>query len=42
MDEEGYEFKIIVTNKRGKAKQILLFHNGRSGQENLFSELKGQ
>jgi len=40
--EEGYEFKIIVTNKRGKAKQILLFHNGRSGQENLFSELKGQ
>ena len=40
--EEGYEFKIIVTNKKGKAKSILLFHNGRSGQENLFSELKSQ
>ena len=40
--EEGYEFKVIVTNKRGKAKAILLFHNGRSGQENLFSELKSQ
>jgi Transposase DDE domain group 1 len=40
--EEGYEFKVIVTNKRGKAKSILLFHNGRSSQENLFSELKSQ
>jgi hypothetical protein len=40
--EEGYEFKVIVTNKRGKARPILLFHNGRSGQENLFSELKSQ
>lgn len=27
--EEGYEFKVIVTNKMGKAKSILLFHNGR-------------
>ena len=40
--EEGFEFKVIVTNKRGKAKPILLFHNGRSSQENLFSELKSQ
>jgi hypothetical protein len=40
--EEGYEFKVIVTNKRGKAKPILLFHNGRASQENLFSELKSQ
>lgn len=40
--EEGYEFKAIVTNKRGKAKSILLFHNGRASQENLFSELKSQ
>jgi len=38
--EEGYEFKVIVTNKKGKAKSILLFHNGRATQENLFSELK--
>lgn len=40
--EEGYEFKVIVTNKRGKARSILLFHNGRASQENLFSELKSQ
>ena len=40
--EEGYEFKVIVTNKRGKAKGILLYHNGRASQENMFSELKDQ
>ena len=40
--EEGYEFKVIVTNKKGKAKPILLFHNGRASQENQFSELKTQ
>ena len=40
--QEGYEFKVIVTNKRGKAKAIILFHNGRGAQENIFSELKSQ
>ena len=40
--EEGYEFKVVVTNKTGKAKTILLFHNGRGAQENIFSELKSQ
>jgi Transposase DDE domain group 1 len=40
--EEGFEFKVIVTNKQGRAKSILLFHNGRASQENLFSELKSQ
>jgi hypothetical protein len=40
--EEGYEFKVIVTNKGGKARPILLFHNGRASQENMFSELKSQ
>ena len=40
--QEGYEFKVIVTNKKGKAKTILLFHNGRGAQENIFSELKSQ
>jgi hypothetical protein len=40
--EQGYEFKVIVTNKRGKAKAILLFHNGRGTQESVFSELKTQ
>jgi len=40
--EHGYEFKAVITNKPGSAKHILLFHNGRGMQENLFSELKGQ
>jgi hypothetical protein len=40
--EEGYEFKVVVTNKRCTAKTILLFHNGRGSQENIFSELKSQ
>jgi hypothetical protein len=40
--QEGYEFKVIVTNKTGKAKTILLFHNGRGAHENIFSELKSQ
>lgn len=40
--EEGYEFKAIATNKKGKAKTILLFHNGCGFQENIFSELKTQ
>jgi len=40
--EEGYEFKVIVTNKRGNAKTILLFHNGRGSQESIFSELKSR
>jgi hypothetical protein len=38
----GYEFKAVMTNKSGSAKAILLFHNGRSAQENQFSELKSQ
>lgn len=40
--EFGYEFKLIVTNKSGQARNILLFHNGRGSQENIFSELKTQ
>jgi hypothetical protein len=40
--EEGYEFKVIVTNKRVKAKKVLMFHNGRADQEGLFAELKSQ
>ena len=40
--EEGYQFKAIVTNKRIKAKKILMFHNGRADQEGLFGELKSQ
>ena len=40
--QRGYEFKTVLTNKSGSARRILLFHNGRSSQENGFSELKGQ
>ncbi len=40
--EYGYEYKVIVTNKRISAKKILIYHNGRGNQENVFSELKTQ
>lgn len=40
--EYGYEFKVIVTNKKTTAKKVLMYHNGRASQENVFSELKSQ
>ena len=40
--EYGYEFKVIVTNKRVSAKKLLLYHNGRGSQESVFGELKSQ
>ena len=36
----GYEFKVIVTNKRLSARKVLAFHNGRGAQEGVFAELK--
>ena len=38
----GYEFKVIVTNKKASARNVLRFHNGRGAQENIFGELKSQ
>lgn len=38
--EHGYEFKVIVTNKRVKAKRVVSFHEGRGSQEGIFAELK--
>ena len=38
--EYGYDFKVIVTNKRTSAKKALTFHNGRGAQEGVFAELK--
>lgn len=35
-----YEFKAIVTNKSESAKAVLLFHNGRGGQEKILGEAK--
>jgi hypothetical protein len=40
--EEGYEFKVIVTNKTRHVKNALAFHNGRGAQENIIGELKSQ
>lgn len=36
----GYDFKVIVTNKRIQAGKLLSFHNGRGSQEGVFAELK--
>jgi len=36
----GYDFKVIVTNKRIRAGKLLAFHNGRGSQEGVFAELK--
>jgi len=38
--EQGYEFKVIVTNKRAGAKRVVAFHEGRGAQEAIFAELK--
>lgn len=40
--EYGYDFKVIITNKRVSAKKVLTYHNGRGAQEGLFAELKSQ
>lgn len=40
--EQDYDFKVIVTNKTETAKTILLFHNGRGAQENIFAQSKTQ
>jgi len=40
--EHGYEFKVIVTNKRVRVKKVLAFHNGRGAQEGVLGELKSQ
>ncbi|MBB3063723.1 IS1380 family transposase [Microbulbifer rhizosphaerae] len=40
--EYGYDFKVIVTNKRSSPKKVLTYHNGRGAQEGLFAELKSQ
>ena len=40
--EYGYEFKVIVTNKKTTSKKVLMYHNGRATQESIFGELKSQ
>jgi hypothetical protein len=38
--EYGYEFKVIVTNKRTSPRKVVAFHEGRGSQEGIFAELK--
>jgi hypothetical protein len=38
--EYGYEFKVVLTNKRVGAATVVPFHNGRGSQEGIFAELK--
>ena len=38
--ETGYEFKVIVTNKRTRPRKVAAFHEGRGSQEGIFAELK--
>jgi hypothetical protein len=40
--ENGYEFKVIVTNKTTEARNVVAFHGGRGSQEGIFGELKSQ
>jgi hypothetical protein len=40
--QQGYEFKVIVTNKTAVAGKVARFHEGRGCQEKLYGELKGQ
>jgi hypothetical protein len=40
--EYGYDFKVIITNKRMSARKVLTYHNGRGAQEGVFAELKSQ
>ncbi len=38
--DHQYEYKVVVTNKQDDAGEVLVFHNGRGGQEGLIGELK--
>lgn len=38
----GYEFKVLITNKSIRAREVIGFHNGRGAQEAVFAELKSQ
>jgi Transposase DDE domain group 1 len=38
--QEGYEFKVTITNKTGAAGKVAHFHEGRGYQEKIYAELK--
>jgi hypothetical protein len=35
-----FDYRVIVTNKAESAKSVVLFHNGRGSQENIFGDAK--
>lgn len=35
-----YTYKVIMTNKRGMARSVMLFHHGRGSQEGIIGEAK--
>jgi hypothetical protein len=35
-----YQYKVVVTNKKGSVQSVLSFHNGRGSQEKVFAEGK--
>ena len=35
-----YDYKVVVTNKKTRAKNVLNFHNGRGAQEGIFGDAK--
>ena len=36
----NFDYKVLVTNKGGSAKSVVLFHHGRGGQEAIFGDAK--
>lgn len=40
--EEGYDYKVIVTNKKNRAGAVVRYHEGRGYQERIFGEIKSQ
>ena len=40
--EEGFEYKVVITNKSGRAGHTVRYHEGRGSQEKIFAELKTQ
>lgn len=40
--EEGYEYKVIITNKKVRSGSVARYHEGRGYQEKIFGEIKTQ
>jgi len=35
-----YSYQVIITNKAGSARDVMLFHHGRGSQEGIIGEAK--